>query len=312
MPKTSAEAAAKQGKLTTHIETLRTRLGGPFHSLPRKSAVSKLMEHGGFQILTSTGPVIMRLKRYLPDHGDATLAQAAVQIKSKAEMFFQRLCTNRYGIPSELISYLTFPHEGTTYTDPAATEVENPNIPAVFTFVGQFIDHDLTFNGANLFDDQTGDSVPDFASPLIDLDSVYGGRSYPDDPADTSTKGIINNCDVFNDDMSFKLWRLGPNAYDVTRRTDGSLPARVGAAYIFDPRNDENQLILQVHILLMRVHNKLLKMTYANDKKLNPKHKKDAEKAAEKVKAEVIANWQSVLLNDFLPHVCEQDVLACV
>ncbi len=312
MPKTPAENAAKEVKLTTHIETLRTRLGGPFQSLPRKSAVSKLMEHGGFQILTSTGPVIMRLKRYLADHSDATLAQAAVQIKSKAGMFFQRLCVKRYGIPAELISYLTFPHEGTTYTDPAAPEAENPNIPAVFTFVGQFVDHDLTFNGANLFDDQTGDAVPDFASPLVDLDSVYGGRSYPDDPADTSTKGIINNCDVFNDDMSFKLWRLGPNAYDVTRWTDGSLPARVGAAYIFDPRNDENQLVLQVHILLMRVHNKLLKMAYAKDKKLNAKHKKDAQSAAEKVKAEVIANWQSVLLNDFLPRVCEADVLAWV
>ena len=132
-----------------------------------------------------------------------------MQIKSKAGMFFQRLCVKRYGIPAELISYLTFPHEGTTYTDPAAPEAENPNIPAVFTFVGQFVDHDLTFNGANLFDDQTGDAVPDFASPLVDLDSVYGGRSYPDDPADTSTKGIISNCDVFNDDMTFQAVAAG-------------------------------------------------------------------------------------------------------
>jgi hypothetical protein len=231
---------------------------------------------------------------------------------AKAAMFFQRLCGKRYGIPAELISYLTFPHEGTTYTDLDAPEAESPNIPAVFTFVGQFVDHDLTFNGANLFDDQTGASVPDFASPLIDLDSVYGGRSYPDDPADTSTKDIIRNSDVFNGDMAFKLWRLGPNAYDVTRWTDASLQDRVGAAYIFDPRNDENQLILQVHILLMHVHNKLLKIAYEQDKTLNPKHKKDAEKAAEKVKAEVIANWQSVLLNDFLPRVCEPGSLAWV
>ncbi len=307
---TSAKASAQQGKLTTHIDTLGARLGGPFRSLPRKSTMSHLMKHGGFQILTTAGPVMMRLKRYLADWEDPELAQVAVKIKSKAEMFFQRLSSKRYGIPSELISYLTFPHEGTTYTDPAAPEAEYPNIPAVFTFVGQFIDHDLTFNGANLFDDQTGTTVPDFASPVIDLDSVYGGRSYPDDPADTSTKGIITNRDVFNDDMSFKLMRLGPNAYDVTRWMDATEPDRVGAAYIFDPRNDENQLILQVHILLMRVHNKLLKMTYENDGKLNPKHKKDATKAAAEVKAEVIANWQSVVLNDFLPRVCDQGVLA--
>lgn len=309
MPKTSAEAFAQQSKLTIHIDTLSTRLGGPFRSLPRKSTMSQLMKHGGFQIFTTAGSVIARLKRYMPDQEDAQLAQVAAKITSKAEMFFQRLSEKRYGIPSELISYLTFPHEGTTYTDPAAPEAENPTIPAVFTFVGQFIDHDLTFNGANLFDDQTGTTVPDFASPVIDLDSLYGGRSYPDDPADMSTKGIITNCDVFNDDMSFKLMRLGTNEYDVTRWMDTTEPDRVGAAYIFDPRNDENQLILQVHILLMRVHNKLLKMTYEQDKKLNPKHKKDAAKAAEEVKAEVIANWQSVVLNDFLPRVCEQDTL---
>ncbi|MFY9937525.1 MAG: peroxidase family protein [Silvibacterium sp.] len=309
MPKTFAETAAQQISLTTHIDTLGTRLGGPFRSLPRKSTMSQLMKHGGFQILTTAGSVMMRLKRYMPDQEDAQLAQVAVKIKSKAEMFFQRLSPKRYGIPSELISYLTFPHEGTTYTDPAAPELENPTIPAAFTFVGQFIDHDLTFNGANLFDDQTGTAVPDFASPVIDLDSVYGGRSYPNDPADTSLKGIITNSDVFNDDMSFKLLRLGVNAYDVRRWIDATEPDRVGAAYIFDPRNDENQLILQVHILVMRVHNKLLKMTYEKDKKLNPKDKKDAAKAAAKVKAEVIANWQSVVLNDFLPRVCEQDTL---
>ena len=118
MPKTSPLTAATENKLTTHIETLRSRLGGPFHSLPRKSTVSQLMQHGGFQILTATGAVIMRLKKYMPEHADADLAWAATQIKTKAAMFFQRLCGKRYGIPAELISYLTFPHEGTTYTDP--------------------------------------------------------------------------------------------------------------------------------------------------------------------------------------------------
>lgn len=299
-------------KLTAHIATLQKRLGGPFEKLPRKSTIAHLMKHGGFQVLTSGESILMRLKRYMPDRSNEELAQVSVKIRDKAQMFFGRLCAKRYGIPSELISYLTFPHEGTTYTDPSAPEAENPNIPAVFTFVGQFIDHDLTFNGANLFDDQTGTNVPDFASPQLDLDSVYGGRSYPDDSVDTSTKGIIQSGDVFNDDMSFRLWRLGPNAYDVTRWTDTALPARVGAAYIFDPRNDENQLLLQVHILLMRVHNKLLKLLYATDKKLNPKHKKDAQEAAAQVKAEVVANWQSVVLHDYLPRVCQPDVLAWV
>jgi hypothetical protein len=280
------------------------------------------MQHGGFQILTKPGPVLARLKKHLPDQDDAHLAQLAVAIKNKADMFFQHLCTapfGRYGIPSELISYLTFPHEGTTYTDPVAAEAENPNLPAVFTFVGQFIDHDMTFNGANLFDDQSGASVPDFASPLIDLDSVYGGRTYPQsppNPPDPGLKGITDNMYVFNKDMSFKLVRLGINAYDLTRWPAASYigedqPSRDGSAFIFDPRNDENQLILQVHILLMRVHNKLLKQLYGQ-RTLDPHKHADAKKAFAMIKSEVISNWQSVLLNDYLPRVCEADTLSYV
>jgi hypothetical protein len=310
-----------------HIDLLRQQLDGPYSHLPRQATVAVLMKHGGFQILIQPGHVLSRLKRQLgpsaaPSAEDTPaanqqLADAAVAIQARAELFFQRLCTGRYGIPSELISYLTFPHEGATYTDPAAAEAENPNLPAVFTFVGQFIDHDLTFNGANLFDDQSGDnSFPDFASPQLDLDSVYGGRGYPTTPPDPALKDIISNKYVFNDDMSFKLVRLGPNAYDLTRWPHPGYhgpdqPSRDGSAFIFDPRNDENQLVLHVHILLMRVHNKLLKQLYAGGA-LDPHKPADAEQAWAAVKHEVIANWQSVVLNDYLPRVCQPDVLAWV
>lgn len=291
-----------------HLDLLRTRLGGPYKDLPAKSTVTVLMQHGGFQILLKPGAVLARLRKQLPDQPDADLAQTAVALKAKAEIFFQHLCSKRYGIPSELISWLTFPHEGITYTDPAATEAENPNLPAVFTFVGQFIDHDLTFNGANLFDDQSGTTTVDFASPLIDLDSLYGGRTYPTTP-DPGLKDVTDDALVFNSDKSFKLIRLGPNAYDLTRWTDSSEPARIGSAYIFDPRNDENQLILHIHILLMRVHNKLLKQLYASGA-LDPANPHDAKKALHQIKREVIATWQSVLLNDYLPRVLQPGTLS--
>jgi hypothetical protein len=267
------------------------------------------MKHGGFQILTKSGAVLTRLKPHLGQQmSEDTLANIATTIKAKADMFFQRLCESCYSISSELMSYLTFPHEGRSYTEPSAVEAENPTIPAAFTFVGQFIDHDLTFNGANLFDDQSGPQVPNFASPLIDLDSVYGGRSYPNDPSDASTKGIIKNKDVFHPDMTFRLVKLGPNAYDLNRWSDASEPGRLGAAYIFDPRNDENQIILQIHILLMRVHNRLLRHAYQNGQ-FDPKDSAAVDKAAGVVKAEVVASWQSMLLNDYLPRVCDPDIL---
>lgn len=299
------------GTVSSHIEKLRTKLGGPFHSLPAKSTVSLLMKHGGFQILTKSGAVMTRLKRHLPDEAEDSLAKAAVAITQTASMFFQRLLSNGYAIPVELISWITFPHEGTTYTELSAPEAENPKIPAVFTFVGQFIDHDLTFNGANLFDDQTGADVPDFASPTIDLDSVYGGRTYPNNKSDPSLKGIVDHKDVFHPDMRFRLVKLGPNAYDLTRWEHAAEPGRLGQAYIFDPRNDENQIVLQVHLLVMRVHNKIIEGIY-HSTGLKPDHKADAHHAANLAQAEVIANWQSVILNDYLPLVCQADILSDV
>lgn len=87
---------------------------------------------------------------------DQEASEAAFAMSEHALQFFEKLCPSKYyGISSPLISYLTFPHEGLTYTEPTATELENPNIPAAFTFVGQFVDHDLTFNSLNLYDVQT-------------------------------------------------------------------------------------------------------------------------------------------------------------
>jgi len=306
-PRVSSEQLAH---VATHVQILRESLGGPYKHLPPKSTITVLMKHGGFQILTKSGAVLQRLRRQLPNQPEGDLAQVAVTIKERAELFFGRLCRNSYGIPSELMSFLTFPHEGTTYTDPNEKEAENPNLPAVFTFVGQFIDHDLTFNGANLFDPEFKDDAVDFASPLLDLDSVYGGRNYPKDPADPGLKDIIDNRLVYNADMSFKLVRLAVNAYDLVRWTDTSQSIRLGSAYIFDPRNDENQIILQIHILLMRAHNRLLKKYYADHQGLDPKKESDAAKAWTAVKEEVILTWQSVLLNDYLPRICIQSTLA--
>ncbi len=69
----------------------------------------------------------------------------------------------------------------------------------------------------------------------------------------------------------------------------------IGTGMISDKRNDENQMILQVHLLLMRVHNKLA----ADFPTLSAADLRD----------EVILNWQSVLVNDHLPNVLDGPTL---
>src|SRR5215469_14858764 len=52
---------------------------------------------------------------------------------------------------------------------------EESGIPAAFTYLGQFIDHDLTFDPASSLQKQNDpDALVDFRTPRFDLDNVYG------------------------------------------------------------------------------------------------------------------------------------------
>lgn len=59
---------------------------------------------------------------------------------------------------------------------------ENTGIAAGYTYLGQFIDHDITFDPASLLMQMNDpDSLVDFRTPRLDLDSVYG-RGPADQP----------------------------------------------------------------------------------------------------------------------------------
>ena len=58
-------------------------------------------------------------------------------------------------------------------------DAEESGIPAAYTYLGQFIDHDLTFDPASSLQQQDDpDGLVDFRTPRFDLDCVYGkGRT---------------------------------------------------------------------------------------------------------------------------------------
>src|SRR3989454_6626232 len=59
---------------------------------------------------------------------------------------------------------------------------EESGIPALYTYLGQFIDHDLTFDPASSLERQNDpDALVDFRTPRFDLDCVYG-RGPDDEP----------------------------------------------------------------------------------------------------------------------------------
>jgi hypothetical protein len=283
-------------------------MGEPFAGLPPHAAFTVLMRHGGLPVLLDQASAVRRLAPFLgtsdanaeSEMNPDTVAQ---QLEVAAQDFFRKL-VNRpgYQVNSDLISYITFPHDGQTYEDPPPTV--SADVPAVFTFVGQFIDHDLTMNAVDLFVDQTG-ATRNGASPLIDLDSVYGPRSTGTGPTDK----------IFDPKGRFKMDPIPgtTNGFDL-QRTPMSLPAGsiqhvplAFTAHIFDGRNDENQLILQIHILLERVHNKLIDTDALGTSTLGSQ-----EEVIAAVRKEVVASWQTVVLQDYLHRVIEASTLADV
>jgi hypothetical protein len=59
-------------------------------------------------------------------------------------------------------------------------DAEESGIPALYTYLAQFIDHDITFDPmSSLIKHNDPDALTDFRTPALDLDNVYGRG--PDD-----------------------------------------------------------------------------------------------------------------------------------
>jgi len=119
-------------------------------------------------------------------------------------------------------------------------------IPAGYTYLGQFIDHDLTFDPvSSLQRDNDPASIVDYRTPRFDLDCVYG-RGPDDDPYLFWTDGVRMR---LGRRMTNRKQKLG---YDVPRLEEPDPRRRHrGAddsekAIIGDPRNDENVIIAQL------------------------------------------------------------------
>jgi Animal haem peroxidase len=126
-------------------------------------------------------------------------------------------------------------------TDPSLS-ANNPNNPmhtAGTTFLGQFVDHDITFDTTSPLGVTTDPAVAvNSRTPSLDLDSVYGQGPVASpqlyDPADHAKLRIDS----------------GGQYEDLPRLEDGT-----NTAIIPDPRNDENLIIAGLQCAFILFHN---------------------------------------------------------
>jgi hypothetical protein len=111
---------------------------------------------------------------------------------------------------------------------------DNPNLTAGFTFLGQFLDHDMTFDPTSSLERQADpEQVANFRTPSFGLDNVYGagpaGSPHLYDKA--GGKG-----------SKFLLEETGTaGKSDLPRNSQN-------VALIGDPRDDENMIISQLQV----------------------------------------------------------------
>jgi hypothetical protein len=159
--------------------------------------------------------------------------------------------------------------------------LDNPNHTAGTTFMGQFLDHDMTFDrtsrlGVPLEPTQT----PNTRTPGFDLDSVYGagptGSPQFYDPSDRD-KFRVESGGLFE---------------DVPRNSNRT-------AIIADERNDENLMISGLHAAFLLFHNRVVDL-------LRSQGQTQVFGAARQL---VRWHYQWMILHEFLPLFVGQQLI---
>ena len=153
---------------------------------------------------------------------------------------------------------------------------DNPNgSPSGFTYLGQFLDHDITLDVTPL-----GEATIDVAgitngrTPRLDLDSLYGG-------------GQIGSPGSFDDRGRFKFADPAPFGFADFQRDS------LGHALIAEGRNDENLIVAQIDLLFRKLHNRFIDSghSFSEAQRLTRWH------------------WQWIVVHEFLPETVGQETV---
>ena len=182
----------------------------------------------------------------------------------------------------------------------ADESVGDSSLPAGNAFLGQYIDHTITLEVHSELPEQEaseeGQETPvelrNFRTPRLDLDSVYGSgpevdnylyhQGGPEAPPHQTAK------------LRVGVDEQGNEIDDLQRNRDGT-------AIIGDPRNDENTIISQMQLAFIRFHNRVVDaLVEAEEGETD-----FFERAQELVRH----HFQWVVVNQFLPRLCDTSIL---
>lgn len=193
-----------------------------------------------------------------------------------------------------------------TATDPYGTNPDNPTMTAGSTFVGQFIDHDVTFDQTSRLGVPQDPTVsPNTRTAVLDLDSVFGGGpGLRPDLYEPNPDGSVG--------PKLKIGSGGVHE-DVprTKNGDGTYNALLG-----DPRNDENMIVAGLHSAHILFYNRVLDELAGMDlrgfpaaahvDRTAPLHPLPAHLIARQI---TLWHYQWLLVHEHLPQIAGQAVV---
>ena len=198
---------------------------------------------------------------------------------------FSRMCRKGKQLDPETIKWLA--------ENMVTGSARKPSpIPAGFTYLGQFIAHDLTFDrtlGVELGERVSPAELLLGRSPLLDLDSLYGAGPH--------RSARFYEPDALHLRMGRTVGADGIRAkdgFDLPRGPDTRI------ALIPDERNDDNLAVAQTHLAFIRFHNRVVDslsrsvpeaVRFARARELVTKH------------------YQWIIRTDYLPRICEASVV---
>jgi hypothetical protein len=146
---------------------------------------------------------------------------------------------------------------------------DSKHIPAGFTFLAQFLDHDLDFDPTSSLERQADpNAITNFRTPALDLDNVYA-------------TGPMASPHIY-DQSAANVDQLLVHGTDLARNAQGK-------ALIGDPRNDENMIVSQLELAFMKCHNAIVVGLYAGT--FNDVFGQPATKNEEPAAARAPSSW---------------------
>ena len=211
----------------------------------------------------------------------------------------------------------------------AAAMVANPGqdsdslestIPPVYTYWGQFIDHDITAMEitSNNPDVTDANMQPmDFATartviknnrhPLFDLDCIYGdgpGVDADGNPTIAFTLGMYQadnvRFSIGTNSMLSSTLTPNPQFDDSPFRATRDLIRRNKEALIGDSRNDENTIVSQFHLAMLKFHNAVADWVEANEFL-------SGSALFQRARELCVWHFQWLVINDYLATILKAD-----